>query len=68
MSRRRLTAAAALTVCKVEYRLERINQVQVNPVIGLDFGRVLRTALRQDPDIILVGEMRDKETPPGLRP
>lgn len=46
----------------VEYRLERINQVQVNPVIGLDFGRVLRTALRQDPDIILVGEMRDKET------
>jgi len=46
----------------VEYRLERINQVQVNPVIGLDFGRVLRTALRHDPDIILVGEMRDKET------
>ncbi len=46
----------------VEYRLERINQVQVNPVIGLDFGRVLRTALRQDPDIILVGEMRDRET------
>ncbi len=46
----------------VEYRLERINQVQVNPVIGLDFGRVLRTTLRQDPDIILVGEMRDKET------
>lgn len=46
----------------VEYRLERINQVQVNPRIGLDFARVLRTALRQDPDIILVGEMRDKET------
>ncbi len=46
----------------VEYRLDRINQVQVNPTIGLDFGRVLRTALRQDPDIILVGEMRDKET------
>ncbi len=46
----------------VEYRLERINQVQVNPVIGLDFTRVLRTCLRQDPDIILVGEMRDKET------
>ena len=46
----------------VEYRLDRINQVQVNPVIGLDFGLVLRTALRQDPDIILVGEMRDKET------
>ena len=46
----------------VEYRLERINQVQVNAKIGLDFGRVLRTTLRQDPDIILVGEMRDKET------
>ncbi len=46
----------------VEYRMERINQVQVNPVIGLDFTRVLRTCLRQDPDIILVGEMRDKET------
>lgn len=46
----------------VEYRLERVNQVQVNPRIGLDFARVLRTALRQDPDIILVGEMRDKET------
>jgi len=46
----------------VEYRLERINQVQINQVIGLDFGLVLRTALRHDPDIILVGEMRDKET------
>ena len=46
----------------VEYRMERINQVQVNPVIGLDFSRVLRTCLRQDPDVILVGEMRDKET------
>ena len=46
----------------VEYRLERINQVQIHPKIGLDFGRVLRTALRQDPDIILVGEMRDRET------
>ncbi len=46
----------------VEYRLERINQVQIHPRIGLDFGRVLRTALRQDPDVILVGEMRDRET------
>ncbi len=46
----------------VEYRLARINQVQVNVRIGLDFSRVLRTALRQDPDIMLVGEMRDKET------
>jgi MSHA biogenesis protein MshE len=46
----------------VEYRLDRINQVQVNQKIGLDFARVLRTTLRQDPDIILVGEMRDRET------
>jgi MSHA biogenesis protein MshE len=46
----------------VEYRLERINQVQVNARIGLDFATVLRSALRQDPDIVLVGEMRDHET------
>ncbi|RLV59046.1 type II/IV secretion system protein [Parashewanella curva] len=46
----------------VEYQLPRINQVQVNHKIGLDFSSVLRTTLRQDPDIIMVGEMRDKET------
>jgi len=46
----------------VEYRLERVNQVQVNNKIGLDFSSVLRTTLRQDPDIIMVGEMRDHET------
>ncbi|WBU41936.1 MULTISPECIES: GspE/PulE family protein [Marinobacter] len=46
----------------VEYRLPRITQVQVNPKIGLEFATVLRSALRQDPDIILVGEMRDHET------
>lgn len=46
----------------VEYRLSRINQVQVNPKIDLDFSTVLRTFLRQDPDIILIGEMRDQET------
>ena len=46
----------------VEYQLPRVNQVQVNQKIGLSFARVLRTALRLDPDIILVGEMRDKET------
>ncbi len=46
----------------VEYRLDRITQVQVMSKIGLDFARVLRTALRQDPDIILVGEIRDRET------
>ena len=46
----------------VEYRLPRVNQVQINPQIGLDFSLVLRSALRQDPDIVLVGEMRDDET------
>src|SRR3954468_846075 len=46
----------------VEYRLDRVNQVQINAKIGLDFARVLRTMLRADPDIILVGEMRDRET------
>ncbi len=46
----------------VEYRLPRISQVQVKSKIELDFARVLRTALRQDPDIILVGEVRDHET------
>ncbi len=46
----------------VEYRLHRINQVQVNPKINLTFARVLRSALRQDPDILLVGEIRDTET------
>ncbi|HOV90990.1 MAG TPA: ATPase, T2SS/T4P/T4SS family [Syntrophorhabdaceae bacterium] len=46
----------------IEYDLAGINQVQVNPDIGLDFARVLRAFLRQDPDIILVGETRDKET------
>jgi len=52
----------------VEYRLPRINQVQVKSEIGLTFARVLRSALRQDPDIILVGEMRDEETAEiGLR-
>ena len=46
----------------VEYRLPRINQVQVQDKIELTFGRILRSALRQDPDVILVGEMRDQET------
>ena len=46
----------------VEYRLPRVNQVQVNTKIDLNFSDVLRTALRQDPDIIMVGEMRDHET------
>jgi len=52
----------------VEYRLAGINQVQVNDKIDLNFARVLRSALRQDPDIVLVGEMRDQETAQiGLR-
>ena len=52
----------------VEYRLPGINQVQVHEKIDLSFERVLRSALRQDPDIILVGEMRDQNTAEiGLR-
>ncbi|NGZ84593.1 GspE/PulE family protein [Duganella aceris] len=52
----------------VEYRLPGVNQVQVNDKIELNFARVLRSALRQDPDIVLVGEMRDQETAQiGLR-
>jgi MSHA biogenesis protein MshE len=52
----------------VEYRLPGVNQVQVNEKIELSFARVLRSALRQDPDIVLVGEMRDQETAQiGLR-
>jgi MSHA biogenesis protein MshE len=46
----------------VEYKLPRINQVQVHTDIGLTFSTVLRSALRQDPDIVLIGEMRDEET------
>ena len=46
----------------IEYRLPGLTQVQVNDKIELDFARVLRATLRQDPDVILVGEMRDSET------
>jgi type II secretory ATPase GspE/PulE/Tfp pilus assembly ATPase PilB-like protein len=46
----------------VEYRLVGINQTQVKPEINLDFASCLRAILRQDPDIILIGEIRDKET------
>jgi type IV pilus assembly protein PilB len=46
----------------VEYRLAGISQVQVNPKVGLTFATALRSILRQDPDIVLVGEMRDRET------
>ncbi len=63
------TASKIMTVeDPVEYRLPGINQIQVNPKIELTFTRVLRSVLRQDPDIILVGEMRDHETAEiGLR-
>jgi len=46
----------------VEYQLEGINQIQVKPQIGLDFANTLRAIVRQDPDVIMVGEMRDVET------
>lgn len=46
----------------VEYQLQGINQIQVKPTIGLDFSGALRSILRQDPDVIMIGEMRDLET------
>ncbi|MBK8096467.1 MAG: Flp pilus assembly complex ATPase component TadA [Planctomycetes bacterium] len=46
----------------VEYQLEGINQVPVNPKAGLTFGAALRSILRQDPDVVLLGEIRDQET------
>lgn len=46
----------------VEYQLDGINQIQVKPAIGLDFSGVLRSIVRQDPDVIMIGEMRDLET------
>mgnify|MGYP002147542662 CR=1 FL=1 len=46
----------------VEYQLEGVNQIQVKPQIGLDFAGALRSIVRQDPDVIMIGEMRDLET------
>lgn len=46
----------------IEYQLEGVNQIQVNRKIGLDFASTLRAVLRQDPDVIMVGEIRDRET------
>jgi general secretion pathway protein E len=46
----------------VEYQLKGINQIQVKPQIGLDFPNILRHIVRQDPDIIMIGEIRDLET------
>lgn len=46
----------------IEYKLKGVNQTQVNPLAGLDFAKGLRSLLRQDPDVIMVGEIRDLET------
>lgn len=46
----------------VEYMIDGLNQINVNIKIGLDFSQVLRSALRQDPDVIMIGEIRDQET------
>ena len=46
----------------VEYKMDGINQIQVNPEVGLTFATGLRSILRQDPDVVMVGEIRDKET------
>ena len=46
----------------VEYRMEGVNQIQINPKAGLTFASGLRSILRSDPDIVMVGEIRDKET------
>ena len=46
----------------VEYQINGINQIQIKPQIGLNFGNTLRSLVRQDPDVLLIGEIRDKET------
>lgn len=46
----------------IEYQIEGINQMQVNPVVHMDFTQGLRTMLRQDPDVLMVGEIRNAET------
>ncbi len=46
----------------IEYSMDRVNQIQVNPGVGISFANGLRSILRQDPDIIMVGEIRDSET------
>ncbi len=46
----------------IEYGINGVNQIQINPVVGLNFAEGLRTILRQDPNVIMVGEIRDKET------
>lgn len=46
----------------IEYKLDRVNQIQVNPAAGLTFASGLRSILRQDPDVVMIGEIRDEET------
>ena len=46
----------------VEYKMQGINQIQANADVGLTFASGLRSILRQDPDVVMVGEIRDKET------
>ncbi len=60
----RNSPATKIITCEdpVEYQLPRIQQVQINSKIGLTFATVLRSTLRQDPDVLLVGEIRDQET------
>ncbi|MCX6544989.1 MAG: ATPase, T2SS/T4P/T4SS family [Acidobacteria bacterium] len=63
LARRRSTEVNIVTVeDPIEYHLPGINQVQINPKAGLSFANALRSILRQDPDVILVGETRDQET------
>ena len=63
LSRLNTTERKIITVeDPVEYQLEGINQIQVKPAIGLDFAGALRSIVRQDPDVIMIGEIRDLET------
>ena len=63
LSRLNLPECKIITVeDPVEYRIPRVNQVQINEKIDLSFARVLRAILRQDPDVIMIGEIRDAET------
>ena len=63
LSKRRGVSTNIVTIeDPIEYKLEGINQVQVNEKQGLNFPGVLRSVLRQDPDVIMIGEIRDKET------
>lgn len=63
LTRLNTTARKIITVeDPVEYQLAGVNQIQVKPAIGLDFAGVLRSIVRQDPDVIMIGEIRDLET------